>query len=324
MNPRTVIDDLLEVTIAASFTQPGFRLRRRLFDWQAPPPDALRGRTALLTGPTSGLGRVVARELARLGARVVLVGRSEERLRQVRAELMAGSGEDRFPIVVADMASLASVRAAADQILATEDRLDVLIDNAGAMFPERRESRDGIEATLATLVVGPFMLIGRLLPTLLRSRTRVISVTSGGMYAARAHLDDLESRAGSYSGARAYARAKRVQVALVREWARRLAGTGVTVNAMHPGWADTPGLAEALPEFHRVMRPLLRTPGEGADTVLWLAADPAAAGHTGRLFLDRRARPFDRVPSTRLRARERRQLWDAIVERTGERDPLPG
>jgi NAD(P)-dependent dehydrogenase (short-subunit alcohol dehydrogenase family) len=144
------------------------------------------------------------------------------------------------------------------------------------------------------------------------------------MYTQKLDLDDLQLTAGTYVGPWAYARAKRAQVALVREWARRLRGTGVTINAMHPGWADTPGLAETLPGFHRLMGPFLRTPAEGADTVVWLGADPAAAATSGALFLDRRRRPFDRVPGTRLSAADRGRLWDAVVKLSGEPDPIPG
>jgi NAD(P)-dependent dehydrogenase (short-subunit alcohol dehydrogenase family) len=151
----------------------------------------------------------------------------------------------------------------------------------------------------------------------------VIAVTSGGMYTQALDLDDLESRQGPYSGARAYARAKRAQVALMREWARRMRGEGIAFVAMHPGWADTPGLRETLPGFHRVMRPLLRTPAEGADTIAWLAADPDPVSLTGRLYLDRRARPFDRLPATRLSSGDRLRLWDRIVGLAGIPDPAP-
>ncbi len=120
----------------------------------------------------------------------------------------------------------------------------------------------------------------------------------------------------------AYARAKRAQVALVREWARRLRGTGVVANAMHPGWADTPGLEASLPGFARLVGSGLRSAREGVDTTLWLAAAPEARAATGRLFLDRRARPFDRVPSTRLSAADRATLWDAVARLTGELDPI--
>ena len=325
MDLASLVDDGLEVSVVGSFSRVGFALRRLLFGWAAPPDGALAGRTVLVTGPTSGLGRSATDAFAALGARVILVGRSAERLAAVRADLVARHGEDRFPVVVADMGSLASVRAAVRRIEETEPRLDVLVDNAGAIFPERRAGPDGIESTLAVLVVGPFILVAGLLPLLRRTPgARVIAVTSGGMYTQKLDLDDLQLTAGTYAGPRAYARAKRAQVALVREWARRLRGTGIAFNAMHPGWADTPGLAETLPGFHRAMGPFLRTPAEGADTIVWLAADPAATATSGALFLDRRRRPFDRVPGTRLGPADRRRLWDAVVQLSGGPDPIPG
>ena len=330
MHPRwpdspALVDALLELTVVGSFSRIGPAVRRRLDHWASPPADVLAGRTVLITGPTSGLGRQVTDELAALGARVVLVGRSEERLNAVRDTLVARHGVDLYPIVVADLASLASVRAAADQVLVNESRLDVLIDNAGAIFPDRTIGPDGIEATLATLVVGPFALIGGLLPVLDRTPgSRVIAVTSGGQYAQSIDLDDLQSSRGAYDGTRAYARAKRAQVSLIREWARRLGGTGIRFDSMHPGWARTPGLVEALPVFARLMGPVLRTPAEGIDTLVWLAAAPPdeLAPLRGAFVHDRRARPFDRVPGTRVRGHERRQLWDAVVTLAGIDDPL--
>ncbi len=176
------------------------------------------------------------------------------------------------------MGSLASVRDAAARIVATESRLDVVVDNAGAIFPERTEGPDGIEATLAVLVVGPFALVAGLLPLLRRTPgSRVIAITSGGMYTQRLDLDDLQWRAGGYAGAVAYARGEAAQTALVREWARRLGGPsarrgggpgrpGGPTGLACPSWRciqggpTPPGLAESLPTFHRVMRPLLRTP----------------------------------------------------------------
>jgi dehydrogenase/reductase SDR family member 12 len=325
----TLFDGALELTIVGSFSRVGFLLRQRVFGWQGPADGSLAGRTVLVTGSTSGLGRVAASELAALGARVVLVGRSAERLGAVRDALVAAHGEDRFPVVLADMGSLASVRAAVSCILATEARLDVLVDNAGAIYPERLVGPDGIEATLATLVVGPFVMVGGLLPLLRRTPgSRVIGVTSGGMYTQSLRPDDLQWEREPYSGARAYARAKRAQVALMREWARRLVPDGrrdaapsPSFNAMHPGWADTPGLAASLPGFHRLMGPLLRTPHEGVDTIIWLATEPSLAGTSGGLYLDRRPRPYDRIRGTRLSAQDRRRLWDAVVELSGVPDP---
>jgi dehydrogenase/reductase SDR family member 12 len=319
-----LVDAALEISVVGSFSRIGPSVRDRLFRWEAPSAGALAGRTALVTGPTSGLGRATTGALAALGARVILVGRSEERLGRLRDELVRDHGEDRFPVVVADMGSLASVRDATARILGTEARLDIVVDNAGAIYPERIEGPDGIEATLALLVVGPFAMIGGLLPLLRRTPgSRVIAVTSGGMYTQPVDLDDLQLRTAPFSGPRAYASAKRVQVALVREWARRLRPDGVSVAAMHPGWADTPGLAATLPAFHRRMRPLLRTPAQGVDTVVWLATHTDPASTSGRLFLDRGPRPFDRLPSTRLSRDDRRRLWDQVVGLSGSPDPAP-
>jgi dehydrogenase/reductase SDR family member 12 len=320
MNLRSLVDDAAEVLVFPSFTRVGFGLRRRLFAWEDAESFPMAGRTVVLTGPTSGLGRAAAGSFARMGARLVLVGRDAGRLERTRAELIAECPDAQVMTVVADMASLASVRAAAAQILEQESRLDVIVDNAGAMFPERQVTPEGFERSFATMVLGPFVLVSRLVPRLMVSPDpRIVAVTSGGMYTQALPLDDLGFEQGAYEGARAYARAKRAQVVLVREWARRR--PGLTVNAMHPGWAATPGLEASLPGFSKVIGGQLRSAEEGMDTALWLAAAPEARSTSGRLFLDRRARPFDRIPSTRLTAGQRAELWDRVLELTGEADP---
>lgn len=315
------MDVLLELAIVPSFTRLGPAIRSRLFDWQDPHDDALAGRTALVTGATGGLGRAAVMALAQLGARVVLVGRDGAKLDALRGELREAHGEDRFPAVVADLSNLGDVRRAVSEVRAAEVRLDLLVDNAGAIFPSRSRSDDGTESSLALMAIGPFALVNGLLP-LLRSSddARVIAVTSGGQYTQPIDVDDLDGDGLDYNGARFYARAKRAQVTLVREWARRLGPDGPTVVSMHPGWAATPGLADSLPTFSRVLGPLLRTPEEGVDTIIWLATADRAGLEAGALYLDRQSRPFDRVPWTRLRADERRRLWDAAVERTGAED----
>ncbi len=143
------------------------------------------------------------------------------------------------------------------------------------------------------------------------------------MYTQPLHLDDLQHTEGEFNGTIAYARAKRAQVSLMREWARRIPAAAVAFTAMHPGWADTPGVSASLPGFARVMGPILRTPAEGADTIVWLATHADIRPATGRLFLDRRPRLFDRVPSTRVPAPDRRRLWDTVVDLAGIPDPAP-
>ena len=326
-DPRDLIDAALELSVIGSFSSIGYEVRRHMYAWTDPPAGALDGRTVLITGPTSGLGQAATRVFAGLGARLVLVGRDQDKLASARADLMARSPAARVTTVVADMSSLASVSAAAEAIRASEPRLDVVIDNAGAIHDRRIVTVDGLEATFATMVVGPFRLVGQLLPLLRGGHdARVIAVTSGGMYAQRLDLDDLGYQRGVFDGTRAYARAKRAQVSLVREWARRLGPPGAhmpTVNAVHPGWASTPGLAASLPRFARIMGPILRTPAAGIDTLVWLATAEVGGQIGGLLYHDRRPRPFDRIPTTRLSADDRRRLWDLVVAAAGIEDPLP-
>ena len=324
MDPRDLIDDLAEVLVVPSLTRLGFGLRRRLYGWPDAESYPMTGRTVVLTGPTSGLGRAAAGSFARMGADLVLVGRDAGRLDCTRAELVAETPGLGAITVVADMASLASVRSAAAEILDRSPRIDVIVDNAGTMLPTREVTPEGFERTFATMVLGPFVLVARLLPRLVASPdARLVAVTSGGMYTQSLPLDDLAYERGDYNGARAYARAKRAQVALVREWARRLRRTGVVANAMHPGWANTPGLEASLPGFAKLVGPQLRSAAEGVDTMLWLAAAPEARVTTGRLFLDRRTRPFDRVPATRLSPADRATLWETVLALTGEPAPTP-
>ena len=322
MNARTLVDNLAEVLVVPSFTRLGFNLRRRLYGWPDAESYPMTGRTAVLTGPTSGLGRAAAGAFARMGATLVLLGRDAGRLERTRAELLAETPGLAATTVVVDMASLASVRAAAAQVLEVAPQIDVIVDNAGAMIPTREVTAEGFERTFAAMTLGPFVLVSRLQQRLMESPDpRIVAVTSGGMYTQSLPLDDLAYERGEYQGALAYARAKRAQVALIRERARRLRGTNVVANAMHPGWANTPGVQASLPGFAKLVGDQLRSPAEGVDTILWLAAAPEARAVSGRLFLDRRVRPFDRVPSTRLSAADRAALWDAVLALTGEPEP---
>lgn len=322
IDARDLVDGGLELLVLPSFSRIGFDLRRRMYRWPDIGRTSLRRRTVLVIGPTSGLGRAAVSHFAAMGARVLLVGRDAARLERTKLELTAWSGNHEIAAYPVELSSLASVRAAGDAIGSAEHRLDVLVDNAGGIVPDRRTSADGYELTFATSVLGPFALTGRLLPLLRDSAqpgspSRIVAVASGGMYAQRLHLEDLQSSVGEYHGPAVFARAKRAQVVLIRELARRLRDQGVVANAMHPGWADTPGLASSLPAFREFLGPYARTAEEGVDTVIWLAAAPEAAHVSGRLFLDRRSRPFDRIPGTRVGPMERQALWDLVAGMSG-------
>jgi NAD(P)-dependent dehydrogenase (short-subunit alcohol dehydrogenase family) len=163
-------------------------------------------------------------------------------------------------------------------------------------------------------VLGPHLLTRLLRERLIASApARVLFVSSGGMYTRRLDVDDLQSRDGKFDGRVAYARSKRAEVVLMERWASEFAGTGVVAHAMHPGWADTPGIKTSIPTFGKLMGPLLRTPEQGADTIVWLAAAPEPAEITGRFWNDRHTRTTH-YPLTRTRetAAERERLWVAL------------
>jgi NAD(P)-dependent dehydrogenase (short-subunit alcohol dehydrogenase family) len=313
-----LVDWTLEASVVGSFTRIGYQTRRRLFDWAPLLSFGLDGKVAIVTGATSGLGRAAAESFAAQGAHVCIVGRDPERTERARGEIADAAGS-AVEADLADLSSLAETAAFATRFAATHDRLDLLVLNAGSLTHEFRVTGEGNELTLATHVLSPFLLIRALLPLLEASApSRVIAVASGGMYTQRLDVDALDPEPATYDGTKAYARCKRAQVVLAEEWTRDLLDTGVSVNAMHPGWADTPGLRTALPGFTRIVGPLLRTPEEGADTIVWLAAAPDAADLSGQFFLDRQARAKHRLRRTRRpdEAREAARLWRFCTERT--------
>jgi dehydrogenase/reductase SDR family protein 12 len=310
------VDTVLEVPVFTSFTRLGFDVRSRLAHWTALDSYDLAGRVVLVTGATSGLGLVTAERLVRCGAAVVLLGRDEEKTARVRDEIAQRTGSDSVSTVIADMGDLAAVRRAATQIIDEHARLDVLIHNAGALSATRRLSPQGTELTVASQVVGPFLLTTLLLP-LLRAAVqgRVLTMSSGGMYASRLRVEDLEM-GDDYAGSEQYARAKRAQVTLNELWADRFPDRDVVFHAMHPGWADTPGVRDSLPTFRKVVGPLLRSPLQGADTMVWLAADDGEPLRTtGGFWLDRHLRSLHKLPGTRSSdtPAARRALWEWVA-----------
>lgn len=315
MTAMARLDDLLDRTVVGSFTNFGHSVRSIGWDTDLP---SLDGKTVIVTGATSGLGRVAAERLSALGAGVRLVGRSQPKLDAARAEIAAATGNGDLGTYVADFSNMDEIHRLADAILIGEPRIHVLVNNAGALITERRETAEGNELTLATNLLSHFLLTNLLVPRLgISAPARIINVSSGGMYTQRIRVRDLQHRHGEYKGSVAYARAKRGQVILTELWAHKLAERGIVVHAMHPGWADTPGVEKSLPLFRKLTKPLLRTPEQGADTIVWLAASPEAGQSNGRFWLDRCPRPTHRLKSTVESPTDRQGLWDALNDLAG-------
>ncbi|MGE3410831.1 MAG: SDR family NAD(P)-dependent oxidoreductase [Dehalococcoidia bacterium] len=319
-------DGAMELLVLPSYSTFGYGARRRLFDWTDLSSYDLSGRVVVLTGGTSGIGLAAARMLAAQRATLLVLGRDQAKTDAVCEEIRRTTGNEAVTPLIADMGDLGAIDRAAQAVLQRHDRVDALLHNAGVLNSERLTSADGTELTVAVQVSGPFLLTVRLLPALLRSPAgRVVTMSSGGMYTATLNPGALEMDAASYHGPRQYARAKRAQVTLNEVWAERTAGTGLRFHAMHPGWVDTPGLTRDLPRFRRLTAPLLRSAEQGADTLVWLAADGGApATSSGRFWLDRRPRGIHRTRSTRVSdtPARRGELWRWCCERVGWADGL--
>ncbi len=269
-----------------SFSRYGYHFRKKTWN---PMTAYLKGRTVLVTGATSGLGQAAAFECARLGAKTIVVGRHSRKVESICSEISAETGNERVLGEVADLSIKADIRSLAGKLERVAPQIHVLINNAGAMFGQRAETVEGLERSLAVNLVGPFLLTVLLLPKLKASApSRVINVSSGGMYTQRLAADDLAYKNSPYNGEKAYARAKRGLVVLSEIMAQKYEKYRIAVNAMHPGWTQTPGIKASLPKFYNLTRSILRSPEQGADTILWLAAAEEAAGASGGFWFDRR------------------------------------
>lgn len=313
--PR-LVDAALEATIVGSFTRIGPAVRSRLDGWRPVGDFDLTGRNVLVTGGNGGLGTATVELLVEAGATVHITVRSEEKGIQTVDEVRRGTGRDDVRFWVLDLMDLEAVRAFAAEFREEVPVLDGVVHNAGAMFEERQEVH-GIERTVLLHVVAPFLLTHELLPALRASGHpgRVVWVSSGGMYSEPLRVEKLQSP-DDFEPARSYARAKRAQVVLTQQLAARL-GDEMAVQAMHPGWAATPGVERSLPTFNKLMGPLFRDPRGGADTAAWLVAAPEGAQHAGSFWLDRRRRSTSYLPGTATRPEQAMALWAEVTDLAG-------
>jgi NAD(P)-dependent dehydrogenase (short-subunit alcohol dehydrogenase family) len=313
------VDTLLERSVVGSFSRFGYRWRSR--DWDTPLP-RLDGQTAVVSGATSGIGLEAARRFAALGARTVIIGRNQDKLTSSLDSIKQETGGDVVGMR-ADLSSIRAVNELADRLLASEPRLNILVNNASVLPQAKTTTSEGLELTVATNLVGPFLLTNRLIPRMIESApARIITVSSGGMYTVPLHIESLEVDADDFSGATMYANTKRAQVALTEMWADQLEGTGVVVHSMHPGWVDTAGLKASLPKFHTITRPFLRSVSEGADTIVFLGAADEPSRSSGRFWHDRASRSTHRSNKTRSGPVQRDELWDYLCRVSGDQGTL--
>lgn len=311
--------------VPLSFGHAGFAVRSRLF---ADPLLALdlAGQTHVVTGATSGIGEATARGLLQRGADVVALVRPG-----AKADAFAARARDLTPMAPAtapgrlhlepcDLADLDQSVAAARRVAARHPRLHGLALNAGLLAGTRTLTAQGHETSFAVHVVVASRLIAELRPALAAAAGRVVFVSSGGMLLQPVDPTDLGWLERPWDGTRAYAQAKRVQVELAQRWATLLDASGVRVDAMHPGWAATPGVDRSLPTFASVLGRALRSPEEGADTLLWLLATQEPRGPSGGFFFDRERVQSDALPWTRSDGTTRARIWHQVAAWAGHDD----
>ena len=289
LSARNAKADTKTLSALRTFTRHGYVTGRKVW---APMSERMEGRHVVLTGANSGIGLAAAIDLASAGASLTLVVRDGAKAAQTAKSIKEATGRTDIEFEFGDLSLLKDTDALIDRLLAKGDTIDVLINNAGALFNDHTMTSEGLEKSYALLLLSPWRLCERLLPLLKNhdETARIINVVSGGMYAERLNLKRLNMTSDGYRGARAYAQCKRALSIMTEVWAERWQDHNIVVNAMHPGWSDTPGVQKSLPLFRRLTRLVLRSHAEGADTVVWMARSNQAALSTGKLFLDREPR----------------------------------
>jgi NAD(P)-dependent dehydrogenase (short-subunit alcohol dehydrogenase family) len=280
----------------------------------------MEGKVVLLTGASSGIGRATAVELARRGARLFLLGRNPERCNAALAEVRAAGGVE-CSMIPTDLASLAAIRTLAQEVSAVTNRIDVLINNAAVFVTHRTTTVDGFETTFAVNHLAYFLLTGLLLPLLRRSlAARIVSVASNGHRMAGLALDDLQNER-SYSMMRVYGQSKTANILWTGELARRLEGTGITANCLHPGTVRSNlgrGNGPVLDRVQRILTRFMTAPEKGARTSVYLATSPEVEGVTGRYFVNCR----EKQPAAHATDPDTaRRLWEISEKLVGLRYP---
>lgn len=252
----------------------------------------LDGKVFLLSGATEGIGKAAALDFARRGAHLVLIGRNREKSERVVDELRRESGNDRIELLLGDLSRISEVRRVAAEFREKHDRLDVLVNNAGAIFTDRKLSADGIEMTFALNHIAYFVLTLELLDVLKKTPgSRIVSTSSGAHSRGKLDLDDVVKRDHGYSSFEVYGSSKLANILFTRELARRLEGSGVVANCFHPGFVQTGFGANnsgALAFFIKLGGALFaRTPVKGAETLVWLATSDEGGKHNGEYFMDK-------------------------------------
>lgn len=277
----------------------------------------IENKTILITGANSGIGKIAAFELAKMGAHIVMLCRNKEKAEPVKQEIMKLTSNDKVELVIIDLADLNSVKTAATEINNKYEKIDVLLNNAGGYFQERKLSTDGFEYTFAMNHLGHFLLTNLLLDKIkTNGEARIINVSSAAHNMGKINFDDLMSKK-EYSGMKVYGTAKLANLFFTYELAKKLSDTNITVNALHPGVVNTNFGANAkgvMKIIITLMKPFMRSANKGAETSIYLAASPSVEGISGKYFIGKKEKPSSKESYDKEISKH---LWEESVKLTG-------
>ncbi|KAL8252765.1 hypothetical protein R6Q59_036458 [Mikania micrantha] len=296
-----------------NFTKSGFLEHSKDFN----PEDMARridGKNCVITGANSGIGYATAHGLASRGATVYMVCRNKERGEDAVSKIQSSTGNQNVHLEVCDLSSVRDIKSFSSRFKEKDIPVHVLVNNAGLLENKRVTTSEGYELNFAVNVLGTYCMTELMLPILEKSQpdARIITVSSGGMYAAPL-TTDLQFNSSKFDGVTQYSSNKRVQVALTEKWAEKYGDKGIGFYSMHPGWAETPGVAKSLPSFSKSFEGKLRTSDEGADTVIWLALQPKEKLVSGGFYFDR-AEASKHLPFTATKSPHDANAIDSIID----------
>jgi NAD(P)-dependent dehydrogenase (short-subunit alcohol dehydrogenase family) len=306
--PLEQIADRMILPALAKFSRFGYQLEHR--DW-APYAGTLKHKNALVLMGSGSISRVTAMSLARLGARVIAVGADEQQGEALVRDIAEETGQSII-FEKSDLAEVSQAMDVAHRVYQHCNELHLLINCTDQVINKRIVTKDGLERTLAQHLIGPFVFVESVFSLLKQAgESRLISMAAPSIYTQRLHLDDLQFKQKPYNGTVAYARAKRGVVDLTEVWSEKWRHDGVIAHSMNPGWADDQE-HHARSMTQRLMKPLLRTPEQAADTIIWLATSPSVTETSGLFWLDRRPHPTAVIGGTKTPPRQQKRLYETL------------
>ncbi|MDC0074118.1 SDR family NAD(P)-dependent oxidoreductase [Alphaproteobacteria bacterium] len=300
-----IFNKILDASVFFSFDSSGYKRHKKSFN-KDDLEFSMKNKVCLVTGSSSGIGFEVAKGLSKRGAITYLLCRNKIKGNLAVERIVSYTGNKSTFLCEIDLSNFSSIKSFCESF--SQKKIDVLVHNAGLIPSSRFVNEEGVELSLATHVIGPHLLTKALYSKFTSSR--IIWVSSGGMYLKKFNFEELNNKKNIYNGVNSYALTKRAQIILSEMWQEKLNSTNSVTNSMHPGWVKTVGIKNSLPRFSKLMQSRLRAPSEGADTILYLAVNNSLGLIGSKFWFDRKMVNSHFFNYTKEKSRDRKKLWE--------------